>query len=76
MNRVVLRKLSCTKKTNRFPIVGKLKGFPTVGRKLIIELDDDGEYITTPVVRMLQMVSDGTLYIETANTRYSMRVKK
>jgi hypothetical protein len=75
-NRVILRKLNIKRDARRSSIVGYLRSFPMKGRKIIVDLEDDSEYVTTPIVRMLQIVSDGTLYIETSNTRYSLRIKR
>ena len=69
---VVLQKL----KTNAQPIIGRLANPPKKGSPIVIEFADNmHEYVTTPVVRFLQMVNDGTFYIETTNSRYRLSVR-
>ena len=70
-NRIVLRKFNDKKR-----FVGRLVGIPVKGRKLVLDLGGGDEYVTSPIVRMLQMVNDGTMYIGTLNSHYSLRVKR
>ena len=67
MKKVILQKLNSTSR----PIVGKVPVNPIRGRKLVVELMDGvSEYVTTPVVRIFQVVNDGTIYVETINNKY------
>jgi hypothetical protein len=33
------------------------------------------EYVTTPVKRVLKDISKGTIYVETANSRYRLEIR-
>ena len=72
MTNVTLARL----KPNRQTIEGKLTSSPKLGSSLIIQyLDGMHEYVTTPVVRIFQVINDGSYYIETTNSRYKLQIE-
>jgi hypothetical protein len=69
---VVLRKLSRGSRA----VSGRLVRAPRKGSVVVIEFSDGmHEYVTTPVKRVLRMVSSDVFYIETVNSRYRLEVR-
>lgn len=59
-------------------VLGRLLRAPRKGSVVVIEFPDGlHEYVTTPVKRILRVVSGGeeTYYLQTANSRYRMQVQ-
>jgi hypothetical protein len=69
---VVLIKLGRTSRA----IVGRLAREPRKGSVIVVEFADGlHEYVTTPVRRVLKDINKGTIYVETANSRYRLEIR-
>ncbi len=52
--------------------VGVLKREPRRGMPLVVSLDGNLEYVTSPVVRVLRLTDDDVYFVETAHNTYRM----
>jgi hypothetical protein len=70
---VVLRKLG--RKGGRV-VAGRLIRPPRSGSVVVIEFPDGlHEYVTTPVKRVLRLVGDEVLFLQTANSCYRLEIR-
>jgi hypothetical protein len=50
---------------------------PRKGSVVVVEFSDGmHEYVTTPVRRVLRLASSDVFYVETANSRYRLEVRR
>jgi len=71
---VVLQKLG-RNKGGRI-VGGRLARVPRRGSVVVIEFPDGlHEYVTTPVKRLLRVVGEDVLYLQTANSCYRLEVQ-
>jgi hypothetical protein len=69
----VLRKLG--RKGGRI-VGGRLIRVPRRGSVVVIEFPDGlHEYVTTPVKRLLRVIGEDVLYLQTANSCYRLEVR-
>lgn len=69
---VVLRKLG--RKRGRV-VGGRLVSMPRKGSVVVVEFQDGlHEYVTTPIKRLMRVIGEDTLYLQTSNSCYSLEV--
>lgn len=55
---------------------GKLCYHPMKGRAVMLNLESDNQYVTSPIVRILQTVDNNTtIYMQTMNTKYKLTIE-
>lgn len=70
---VVLRRLGRGSRA----VTGRLVRAPRKGSVVVVEFSDGmHEYVTTPIRRVLRLASSDVFYVETANSRYRLEVRR